>query len=78
MTTEAAESIRHLMTLPQAAAYVGRTRGYQPNRTTLRTWITRGVGGHLLRATRVGGVWLVHPEHLNLFLDAVERSAFRR
>ena len=58
----------------QVAEEVGRLTGRTPSRSTVTKWITDGVGGHYLRATRVGGVNVVTHEDLRLFLAAVNGS----
>lgn len=70
-------SLRNLLLLRDAVEQFP-----QLTRTTLRNWISRGLGGRRLPATRIGHQYLVDPKHVETFIaqidSSVDRAALQR
>ena len=58
-----------------AAAWAKMTGGDRPNRATIVRWIAKGVRGHKLRASMIGGRWYIAPESLREFYDGLNADA---
>jgi|688.fasta_scaffold97590_3 hypothetical protein len=58
------------MTVKQAAMWIEEKRGRRPSIPTIYRWILKGVRGHRLASTFIGGVRLISATDLEAFFHA--------
>ena len=58
------------MTVKRAVEWIEEERGYRTSIPTVYRWILKGVRGHRLASTFMGGVRLIAVADLEAFLDA--------
>lgn len=58
-----------LMTIPQAATFIGRLTGKKPNVSTIWRWCLKGVRGVILESIRVGGQRFISQAALARFIE---------
>ncbi len=58
------------MTVKRAVEWIEQERGYRTSIPTVYRWILKGVRGHRLSSTFMGGVRLIAAADLQAFLDA--------
>lgn len=57
----------NLASVSEVRSLLPKHNGKSPDTTTIRRWITRGVNGVRLNATRVGKLWFTSPEWIEEF-----------